>query len=229
MDSASPAVIGGKLQGPFAYGVTGCLSLDLSSWFPDPPDHRASVSCDTAACFLQLIDGMSRLILSWFYICLLRAGPQDIPASRELLGLGMAGYTLVSFLLSLPAYPLVTAGQLALLDATLLIVFAATALYLRRKMARFTQTLTALSGSGALLGVFALPVIQLLASGQETGQPPLLAGMLWLLLFGWSLIVVAHIMRHALSVNFPVAVVIAMLYTLVAMQVVNALFPMSQV
>jgi hypothetical protein len=53
--------------------------------------------------------------------------------------------------------------------------------------------------------------------------------MLWLLLFGWNLVVVAHIMRHALSVNFPVATGIAMLYTLVAIQIINALFPMSLV
>jgi hypothetical protein len=96
-------------------------------------------------------------------------------------------------------------------------------------MARLIQTLTALSGTGTLLGLIALPVMQLLSSGQEAGQPFLLAGMLWLLLFGWNLLVMAHIMRHALSVNFPVAIGIAMLYTLVAMQIINALFPMSQV
>jgi hypothetical protein len=171
---------------------------------------------------------MSRLILVWFDICLLRAGPQDLPASRELLGLSMASYMLASFLLSLPGYPLVAAGQLALMDASLVVVFAATTLYLTGKMARLTQTLTALSGTGTLLGLIALPVIQLLASGQqEAGQPSLLAGVLWLLLFGWNLLVVAHIMRHALSVNFPVATGIAILYTLVAMQIINALFPMS--
>jgi len=96
-------------------------------------------------------------------------------------------------------------------------------------MARLTQTLTALAGTGTLLGLCALPVIQLLSSGQATGQPSLLASMLWLLLFGWNLVVVAHIMRHALSVNFPVATGIAMLYTLVAIQIINALFPMSLV
>lgn len=170
---------------------------------------------------------MSRLILIWFDICLLRAGPQDLPASRELLGLSMVSYTLASFLLSLPGYPLVAAGQLALMDVSLVVVFAAIALYLTGKMARLTQTLTALSGTGALLGLIALPVIQLLASGKEAGQPALLAGLLWLLLFGWNLIVVAHIMRHALSVNFPVATGIAVLYTLVALQMINALFPMS--
>jgi hypothetical protein len=170
---------------------------------------------------------MSRLILIWLDICLLRAGPQELPASRELLGLSMASYTLASFLLSLPGYPLVAAGQLALMDAGLVVVFAATALYLTGKMARLTQTLTALLGTGTLLGLIALPVIQLLASGQEAGQPSLLGGMLWLLLFGWNLLVVAHIVRHALSVNFLVATGIAILYTLVAMQIINAVFPMS--
>ena len=170
---------------------------------------------------------MSRLILIWFDICLLRAGPQDLPASRELLGLSMASYVLASFLLSLPGYPLVAAGQLALMDASLVVVFAATTLYLTGKMARFTQTLTALSGTGTLLGLIALPVIQLLTSGEDAGQPALLAGMLWLLLFGWNLLVVAHIMRHALSVNFPMAIGIAIVYTLVAIQIINALFPMS--
>jgi hypothetical protein len=170
---------------------------------------------------------MSRLILIWFDICLLRAGPQDLPASRELLGLSMASYTLASFLLSLPGYPLVSAVQLALMDAGLVVVFAVTALYLTGKTARLTQTLTALSGTGTLLGLIALPVIQLLASGKESGQPALLAGMLWLALFGWNLIVVAHIVRHALSVNFFVATGIAILYTLVAMQIINALFPVS--
>jgi hypothetical protein len=170
---------------------------------------------------------MLRLILVWFDICLLRAGPQDLPASRELLGLSIASYALASFLLSLPGYPLVTAGQLALMDASLVVVFAATALYVTGKMARLMQTLTALSGTGTLLGLMALPVIQLLASGQEAGQPAVLAGLLWLVLFGWNLLVVAHIMRHALSVNFPVATGIAILYTLVALQIINALFPMS--
>jgi len=172
---------------------------------------------------------MSQLIRIWFNICLLRDGPQDLPASRELLVLSMASYTLASFLLSLPGYPLVAAGQLAVMDASLVVVFAATTLYLSGKMARLTQTLTALSGTGTLLGLIALPVIQLLASGQAAGQPSLLAGMLWLLLFVWNLLVVAHIMRHALAVNFPVATGIAVLYTLVAMQILNALFPMSLV
>jgi len=172
---------------------------------------------------------MSRLFLVWFDICLLRAGPQDLPFSRELLALAMAGYTLVSFLLSVPAYPPLVAGQLAMVDSALLIVFAATTLFLSGKSARLTQTLIALSGTGMLLGLLALPVIQLLAPDQPAGQPSPLAGLLWLILFGWNLVVVAHILRHALSAGLPVALGIAMLYTLVAIQIIDALFPMSAV
>jgi len=170
---------------------------------------------------------MSRLLAIWFEICLLCAGPQDLPASRELLGLALASYALVSFLLSLPGYPLVTAVQMALVDAVLLIMFAITLLYFLGKMARLNQTLTALAGTGTLLGLLALPVMPLLLPDQEAKQQPLLASLLWLLLLGWSLIVVAHIMRHALSVNLPVAIGVAILYTLVAMQILNALFPLS--
>jgi hypothetical protein len=167
---------------------------------------------------------MSRLILLWLDICLLRAGPQNLPASRELLALAIASYTLVSFL-SVPGYPLATAGQMALVDASLLIVFAASVLYFLGKTARLYQTLTALAGTGALLGLFALPVIHLLSQSHEAGQSPLWAGLLWLSLFAWSILVVAHIMRHALSVNLAVALVIAALYSLVAMRIINTLFP----
>jgi hypothetical protein len=172
---------------------------------------------------------MSRLIRLWFDICLLRAGPQDLPYSRELLGLAMGGYTLASLLLSLPEYPPLVAAQLALVDAALLVVFAATALILGRKFARLNQTLMALSGTGMLLGLFALPVIQLLPPDQPGGEPSPLAGLLWLAMFGWNLVVVAHIMRHALSAGFLVAIGIAALYTLLAMQIIDALFPMSAV
>ena len=172
---------------------------------------------------------MSRLIRLWFDICLLRAAPQDLPYSRELLGLAIAGYTLVSFLLSLPASSPLVAAQLALVDSALLVVFAATTLYLSGKFSRLNQTLTALSGTGMLLGLFALPVIQLLSPNQTTGELSPLAGLLWLVMFGWNLVVVAHIMRHSLSTGFLVATGIATLYTLLAMQVIDALFPMSAV
>jgi hypothetical protein len=170
---------------------------------------------------------MSRLITIWIDLCLLRAGPQDLPHSRVLLWLTLAAYILVSFLMSVPGYPAGVAVQMALVDLALLLVFATSLLYLTAKTARLNQTLTALAGTGTLLGLIALPLVQLLFKGQESGQLSLLASVFWLLLFGWSLLVVAHIMRHALAVSLPVALGVSILYTLVAMQIIGAIFPLE--
>ncbi|MFV1973983.1 MAG: hypothetical protein ACC648_09720 [Thiohalobacterales bacterium] len=168
---------------------------------------------------------MLRLITIWLDLCLLRLGPQDLPASRVLLMLSLAAYVLISFALSLPGYPSAVAAQMAGVDMVLLVVFVTAPLYLLNKTARIGQTLTALAGSGALLGLLALPVIRVLFEGQDSGEVPPFAAMVWLILFGWSLLVVAHIMRHALSVAFAIGLGVAILYTLVAMQVIGTLFP----
>jgi hypothetical protein len=168
---------------------------------------------------------MLRLITIWLDICLLRAGPQDVPASRVLLWLTLIAYLLVSFLLSQPGYPSAVAARIAGVDLALLVVFVTAPLYLLDKTARIGQTLAALAGSGALLGVLALPVIRVVLAGQVAGEVPPTAALVWLVLFGWSLLVVAHIMRHALSVAFAVGLGVAVLYTLVAMQVIGTLFP----
>jgi hypothetical protein len=170
---------------------------------------------------------MFRLLTIWLDICLLRAGPQDLPVSQVLLGLTLAGYLLVSTLLSLPGYPAITALQIAVADLGLLIVFAASVLYLTGNMARMNQTLSALAGSGTLLGLLALPLVQSLYLAEEAEQVSMPVLMFWLLLMGWSLLVVAHIIRHALSVILPIAVGIAVLYTLVAIQLITALFPQA--
>ena len=170
---------------------------------------------------------MSRLITIWFDICLLRAGPQDLPVSQVLLWLSAGAYVLVSFLLSVSGYPPGEALQVALVDLGLLIAFAAVLLTLWGKIERLNQTLTALAGCGTLLGLIALPLVQVLFAGQEAGQVPPFIILLWFLLYGWSLLVVTHITRHALSISFPFALGIAIVYTLAAMQIISALFPVE--
>jgi hypothetical protein len=170
---------------------------------------------------------MSRLITIWLDICLLRAGPQDLPASQTLLGLSVSSYVVVSLLLSLPAYPVGTAVLAAVLDLGLLSAFAAALLYLFGKWARLPQTLTALTGTGALLGLLALPLVTVLFQGSEKSPLAGFAALFWLFLFGWSLLVVAHIMRHALAIAFPYAIGVSVLYALVALQLMALLFPVQ--
>jgi hypothetical protein len=167
---------------------------------------------------------MLQLIRAWFDICLLRRTPQELPASAYLLGLSLCCYGLVSVLVSLQSYIFSKALLLAAVDLGLLVIFVWSLLYLQRKTARVNQTLSALAGSGSLMGLIALPL--LLAIGPDTVAepvPPLLLSV-WLLLLLWNLFVMAHIIRHALSSSFAIGFGISLLYALLNMQVIATLF-----
>jgi hypothetical protein len=168
---------------------------------------------------------MLQFIRAWFDICLLRTGPQDLPSSEFFLGLSLCCYTLVSLLVALPSSAGMDAVLLAAVDVGMLVAFVTSVLYLQSKTERIKQTLSALAGSGSLMGLFALPLVLLVDPGQPAEQVPALLAAVWLLLLSWNLFVMGHIMRHALSTSFPVGLGVAVLYALVSMQVVATLFP----
>jgi len=168
---------------------------------------------------------MLSLARIWFDICLWRAAPQDLPASGPLLALTLACYVLVSMLVSLGSYGLAGAAGLALLDLGLLAGFVLVLLYLQNQTARINQTLSALAGTGSLLGMFALPLVWWVQPGQPPEQVPVLLTLSWLALLVWNLLVMGHILRHALSSSFPVGLGAALLYVLLSMQVIGWLFP----
>ena len=166
-----------------------------------------------------------QLVRLFVAICLLRAGPQDLPVSRTLLRLALGLYLLFAWLLAVPAYGQGRAVLVALLDAALLIVFVQVLLYLLSRSARIPQTLTAMAGSGSLLGLLALPLV---LWGQPAQAEEQISGLLlyaWLLLLVWNLLVTGHILRHALSTSLGIGTGVALLYTLISMQIVSALFP----
>ncbi len=172
---------------------------------------------------------MLQLIRTWFDICLLRTGPQDLPASGFLLGLSLACYVLVSFLVASPSSGFIVAVQLAALDVGMLAVFVASLLYLQSKTGRIGQTLSAMAGSGSLMGLFALPLVLLVDPDLPADQVSALLAGSWLSLLIWNLFVMAHIMRHALSTSFAIGLGAAVLYALVSMQIVATLFPQQAV
>ena len=102
---------------------------------------------------------MLQLIRAWFEICLLRRAPQELPASAYLLGLSLCCYGLVSVLVSSQSYPFSKALLLAAVDLGLLVLFVWSLLYLQRKPARINQTLSALAGTGSLMGAHCLAAV----------------------------------------------------------------------
>lgn len=100
---------------------------------------------------------MKSLITTAVDLCLLRMGPQDIPASQTLL--------LVSFVLNFIVGVLMVIGfqadlTRAFLETLFQIVLMLGALYLAlhitKRLSRFNQTATALMLSGLLLGLMVL-------------------------------------------------------------------------
>jgi len=167
---------------------------------------------------------MLQLIRTWFDICLLRRAPQDLPASGYLLGVSLGCYGLVSVLVSSQSYSLGVALLLTVVDLGLLVIFAWSLLYLQKKTARLNQTLSALAGTGSLMGVIALPLLLTIGPDAVTDSVPTSLSSLWLLLLFWNLCIMAHIIRHALSSSFAIGFGISLLYALLNMQVIVTLF-----
>ena len=147
-------------------------------------------------------------------ICLLRAGPQDLPASMALMFVTLAIYASADVVSVLDSVPLTPALLAAGADTLLLAAAAQLALRWRHLENRLPQTLMALAGSGALLGLMSLAAIALL---QNRVAPE----WIWLVFLLWTLQVYGHILRHALAIPLLAAVGLCAAYILVSLFVTS--------
>ncbi len=165
---------------------------------------------------------------SWLQQCLLRRAPQDDPVSYRALMQALSGYVLVDLVqVSASSGPGVSLGM-TLLDVLLMVVFAWVILRVTGKTQRFVQTLTSLAGTGMILGLAALPLVQLAASAHRNNEPMTDLVLGWLMLLVWGISVQAHIFRHALSVRFGTGLMLAGLHTALAIGLIETLFPQAQ-
>lgn len=162
---------------------------------------------------------MYQLIVLFFEICILRKGPQDVPASPWLLRLMFVPYVLVNLLiLLLDADWLHALIQIAV-DIVLMIGFSYPLLYFSGKTARFPQTLTALLGTDTVISFCAIPAVASLSS--QIGDVALIVMMG---LMAWHWLANGHIFRHALDRPFLFGLALAFLYILISTQVMTLLF-----
>ncbi len=145
------------------------------------------------------------MLKAFWGLCVFRLAPQDLPASGVLLALISAVNLLVSLLINQqgtrPAWALVD----ALLELVVVAGLTAVLLYCLARRSRIRQTLTALMGSGALLGFIALVALIVL---------PALPNWLYIVIFLWNQCVIGNILRHAFDTGFVVAFLVAVSYSL---------------
>ncbi|MCU7906592.1 MAG: hypothetical protein KZQ76_12265 [Candidatus Thiodiazotropha sp. (ex Epidulcina cf. delphinae)] len=166
---------------------------------------------------------MKALLNAAVDLCLLRGAPQDLPVSTFLLLLTAVLNLLVGILMSLDArFELVRAILENLFGLGLTLGVLYMALSLRGWLPRFHQTATAWLLSGLLLGLLALPLVAWRHRGESAESELLL-----LVVFVWSIVVLGHIIRHAFELPLSAGIAAAVLYTLVAWNLLAMLFPVS--
>lgn len=169
-----------------------------------------------------------RALLDLFLdICLFRRGPQDVPPSEMLLRLCLAAYGLSYLLLLLIDVDPPTALLLVVVDLLLLIGLAQAALTLNGYRDRLLQTLTALAGTGTLLQMLSLPVTVWLQQEVARDGIPVLPLLLWFALLIWSIAILTHILRQALSAALGLGLLYALGYVLIAWTVADWLHPVN--
>ena len=174
-----------------------------------------------------MFSGVLTIFRAYFSICTFRRGPQDLPTAAVFLVLSLTLYGLASAALVLPARAAATAMLAGAAETGLLLLITWGLLRLRGVPARFRQTGTALTGSGFLFSMAALPLFYLRSAYGSDAAMILVVGLLVLALVVWNVAVMAHILRHALSASFAMGVLLAMGYIWVITTVMTLITPES--
>lgn len=165
------------------------------------------------------------IIQAFLEICLLRKGPQDIPASSLFFGICAGTYALSGLLLATAYQDFNNAVITALADSGLTILITYLLLFIVRRPQRWLQTGTALLGTGTIFSLLATPVYYAIAAqgGGQSGSP-VLSILIWVLII-WNVIVMAHILKHALSVSFPMGILVALTYIFIVSGTIISITP----
>ena len=128
----------------------------------------------------------------------------------------------MGFAVSSLSQSLVQAMVASLIDTAMLVGLALAGLWVRSFKDRTTQTITALAGTGAIIGLIGYPIMIYLHS-LGTDEPTF-AGLFLLLLIVWNVMVIGHILRHALSLPYWAGIGISVFYMYTSIRIMSALF-----
>jgi hypothetical protein len=171
---------------------------------------------------------VKKLLNVFVDICLLRAAPQDLPASTFLLFVTAVLGVITGTVTIVETFGGVANAFMAqLIDLGLLVLFLKLGLSYRNLTSRFLQSATALFGSGFLVNLVAMP-LQLLIDGDPSASLLSEIGvLLYVFLMVWAIVIVAHVFRHTFELRFLGGTVLAIGYFLFLNLVIQVLFPVG--
>jgi hypothetical protein len=159
------------------------------------------------------------LIRTLFDILRFRSGPQDLPAGAALSVL-LAAAWLVQGLLTDQALDGENSAPRSLLAIGVQFGAIMLLLRLRNLSTRIPQTISALAGTGFILGLLAF----LLLTGIDPARPQPGLALAYFGLFLWSLAIDGHIYRHAMSIKMSMGVLVAVLIFAANFMITRAVF-----
>lgn len=170
---------------------------------------------------------LSTLLFTFFDICRLRLGPQNIPYSLLLLSLTIFCYMMVGVILASIELALSDAILFSVVETTASAIIISSLLYVTYKSSRLYQTLTALTGIDTLFGTVRFPLVYWISLLPSTDS--LIALFLFsslLILIMWNLLVYAHILRNTLEVSLGIGVALTVVSSLLTTSILYQIFPM---
>ena len=165
---------------------------------------------------------MFALLTMFVDLCRMRAKPQHLPYSQFLMLFCIGCYFLLGFATSVLEQGFGLAILAAGADTGLMVGLTYIGLQMKGSSTRAVQTITALTGTGALFELVGWPMVIFLQQLEE-GQSSSLSLVLFALVI-WNVMVIGNILRHAFNVPMWVGISIALLYIYITLRVIAVLY-----
>lgn len=160
-------------------------------------------------------------------ICLLRATPDDLPSTFAIRNIAFGVYFLMCMVIGAENYEGANVISYAATQVVFLVLVVFAVLSVQKQGIRFTQTVSALAFTDALVGFLAWPVLRWGMLAQESGQSVQIPSILSLVLIAWSFVISVHIFRHALSIRLSASVLVNVAVMVFSYFVNTSLFPVA--
>ncbi len=145
---------------------------------------------------------MEALIQLFGSIALFKKGPENVPASINLLFVLLFANFIAELFLGFSAHSLnlLSSALLSILSVSILMVFTWFWLMMFKLNNRVLQTLTTFIGISLFINIFCILPITLLSSVGILPDDAL--GLLYWFLFAWNLAIYAHIYKKSFNISF---------------------------
>lgn len=170
------------------------------------------------------------VILKYFWqMCLLRAGPDKIPAQPRLLAAALVSYVVAQILVALLTRN-ENSFELALRIIPVEIIMLGLVTYLLllflKLQSRFLPTYTAIIGCDIVIVAIQLPLLLIM---QNTEMPTLILFLnaAWFVCFCWLLVIIGHIYHRAANVSIVQGGAIAVVAFALTLTTIYSFIPME--